>query len=169
MDNDKKLVVFYSLQGNTRFIAEEIKKNIGCDLLEIKLKKNIKSKGFMKYLIGGIQAITNKKPELLPYEINLDDYKTIIIGTPIWAGHFSPAINSFLSENEIRNKNIAAYCCFAGSGSGKAFKILKEILQDDNTFIGELEIQDPLKTDKDGVSLKVNKWLDKIMNKSVSA
>lgn len=164
MDNGKKLVVFYSLQGNTRFIAEEIKKSTGADLLELKLKKDIKTKGFMKYLIGGNQAITNKKPELKPYEVDLGDYETIIIGTPIWAGHFSPAINTFLSENTIKDKKIAAYCCFAGSGSGKAFKMIKQILQYDNKIIGELELQDPLKADKEKTLSKLNSWLEKINN-----
>ncbi|MFH1472212.1 MAG: hypothetical protein ABIF85_04875 [Nanoarchaeota archaeon] len=46
----KKLVVFYSLEGNTKFIANRIAKAVGADILEIKPKKEIKSKGFMRFL-----------------------------------------------------------------------------------------------------------------------
>ncbi|QUH27860.1 flavodoxin family protein [Vallitalea guaymasensis] len=160
MDNGKKLIVFYSLGGNTRFIAEEIKKEENADLLELKLKKDIKSKGFLKYLIGGRQAITDKKPELLPYDVNLDDYETIFIGSPIWASHFSPAVNTFLSENAILNKNIALFCCHAGGGEGKAFKHYKERLKG-NRFIGEIEIKDPLKAKTESVN-KLKNWLKNI-------
>lgn len=160
MNEGKKLVVFYSLGGNTKFISEEIKREEKADILELKLKKDIKSKGFLKYLIGGRQAIADKKPELLPYNVDLDDYETIFIGSPIWANHFSPAINTFLSQNSITNKDIALFCCHAGGGEGKAFKHYKEKLKG-NRFIGEIELKDPLKAKDESVN-KLKKWLQNI-------
>ena len=35
MENDKKLIVYYSYTGNTRKIAESIKQKLNCDILEI--------------------------------------------------------------------------------------------------------------------------------------
>ncbi len=49
----KKLVIFYSFEGNTKLIAENIAQAIGADLLELKPKKKMKSKGFMKFVWGG--------------------------------------------------------------------------------------------------------------------
>lgn len=44
----KKLVVFYSFEGNTKFLAEAIANEIKADILELKPKKEIKTKGFFK-------------------------------------------------------------------------------------------------------------------------
>lgn len=36
MENNKKLIVYYSYTGHTKMIAESIQKRLGCDILEIK-------------------------------------------------------------------------------------------------------------------------------------
>ena len=49
----RSIVIFYSYEGNTRFIANTISKEIYADILELKPKKDMNSKGFMKYVWGG--------------------------------------------------------------------------------------------------------------------
>ncbi|GKX29848.1 flavodoxin [Vallitalea longa] len=158
MEDVKKLVVFYSLSGNTRFIAEEIKRHENADLLELKLDKEV---GFLKFvrLIG--RAMSRKKPELKSYNLDINNYGFIYIGTPIWASHNAPAINTFLTTNTIENKKIALFCCHAGRGNGRAFKNIKAKLQG-NEFVGELEITNPIKRGKDKSIKKLFDWLDKI-------
>lgn len=46
----KILVLYYSLNGNTRFIANRIAEAIGAETLEIRPLKDIKSTGFMRYM-----------------------------------------------------------------------------------------------------------------------
>jgi flavodoxin len=59
MDNSasKKLVVYYSLEGNTRFIAEHIVAVTGAELLEIQTTHPQK----VSHVAGGIQMLFNKK------------------------------------------------------------------------------------------------------------
>ena len=66
----KTLVIFYSFEGSTKFIAQTIANEIGAELLEIKPEKEIVSHGFMKYVWGGKQAVMKEKPALLPFDKN---------------------------------------------------------------------------------------------------
>ena len=110
----KNLVIYYSLEGNTKLIAENIAKKIDADILELKTKKEYHKTGFKKYFWGGRSVLFHEKPELLSYNKNINDYENIFIGTPIWVGTYVPAYNTFLAENNISNKNIY----FAGQITG---------------------------------------------------
>ena len=48
LNEQKKLVVYYSYEGNTRFIAAAIKEAIDADFIELQPKKESTLKGFMK-------------------------------------------------------------------------------------------------------------------------
>ena len=144
MDNHvRKLVIYYSLEGNTAFIAKTIAETIQADLLELKPKKDIKSKGFMRFFWGGKQVMMKKTPELLPFDKNPADYDLIILGTPVWASNYVPAFRTFFSSSPLRNKHLAFFCCYAGN-EGKTFKNMKHALSE-NTFIGEIGFCNPLK------------------------
>lgn len=52
----KNLVVYYSLEGNTKLIAKFIAKEIGSDIIELKPKKEFPSSGFRKYVWAGTYA-----------------------------------------------------------------------------------------------------------------
>lgn len=158
----KKLVVFYSLEGNTRFIAESIRDITGADLLELKPIKDIKSGKIMKYIWGGRQVITGKKPALKSMDKNPNDYDIIFIGTPIWASRYTPAINSFLDKIKINGKKVAFFFCHAGGGSGKAFNMLKKELKD-NEILSVMEFKNPLKNDKEDVKSRLNEWIKNII------
>ncbi len=134
----KILVAYYSLGGNTKFIAETIAQEIGADILALKLKKEISSKGFMKYFWGGRQAIMKKEPELLPLDKDATQYDVIFIGTPIWAWTFTPPIRTFFSQVKLKGKKIALFTTSEG-GAGKTFNNMKEKLSG-NEFIGELDL-----------------------------
>lgn len=128
----KGLVVFYSLEGHTKFIAETIAKELNCDLLELKPEKEFPKSKFRKYIWGGKSVVFNEKPKLKNEIPNLDKYDTVVIGTPIWASTYAPPINTFISQNKISGKNIAIFACHAGGGAKKCFDKLEGILKDNN-------------------------------------
>jgi len=114
----KAIVVYYSLEGNSEFVAEIIAKQLGADTLRLKPVKDNPKGNFSKYFFGGMNVIFKKTPKLTPYQFNKDAYDTIIIGTPVWADGFAPAILTFLKENDLSGKIIALYACSA-SGMAK--------------------------------------------------
>lgn len=154
----KTLIVYYSFEGNTKLLATEMAKASGADLMELKPVKEMKSKGFMKYVWGGQAAVMQKKPKLEALQYNFDDYDRIIFGTPVWAGTFAPPFNTIFTDYKIENKDVAFFCCHAG-GMGKVFeKFNKKLIN--NKVIGKFETMDPLKTDKNEKVTKAVNWIN---------
>ncbi len=139
----KTLIVYYSFEGNTEFIAKAMAEAIGADLLKLQPKKEIPTKGFMKYFWGGRQAMMKMKPELLPLEKNPADYDFIILGTPVWAFTYSPPLATYFSQRPFKNKRIALFCCHGGGKAG-TLRNMKEALKG-NTFVGEIDFIEPLR------------------------
>ena len=158
----KILVVYYSFEGNTKYIAEGIAEATNADLLELKPKKEMRSRGFSKFVWGGAQVYMQKKPELLPYDKNPQDYDVIFIGTPVWAWTLTPVIRSFLSNANINGKRIGLFSCHGGQ-AGKSFENMKELLPN-NTFIGEIDFMEALKIEREKNLEKAKEWAKKVLD-----
>ncbi|MFL0250968.1 flavodoxin family protein [Clostridium neuense] len=157
----KALVVFYSLEGHTKFIASVIAKELKCDLLELQPEKEIPKTGFKKFFWGGKSAIFKEKPSLKNKIPDLEQYDTIFLGTPIWAGTYAPPINTFISDNEIKQKNIAFFACHSGGGAKKCFGRLQDFLKDNN-IVGSIDFIDP-KSDDEEKKSEIKNWLNDII------
>lgn len=128
------VVLYYSLEGTTKKVAEYIARQIGADIAEVKPLKEIKAKGFLKYVLGGGQVIWKKKPALKPLTVNLEDYDTVLLGTPIWAGTLTPPILSLLERGYLKNKKIAYFYCHKG-GADQAVEKAQALIEKHNAFI----------------------------------
>jgi len=153
----KKLIIYYSFEGNTKLIAENIAKTIDADILELKPTKEIKTKGFMKFFWGGKQAMMNKKPPLLPFDKNPDDYDIVFIGTPVWAWGPAPPMKTFFDTQKFSDKKIALFCCHGG-GKGRTIEKMKHALGKENEFIGYIDFRDPLKRKTEENVKKAVEW-----------
>lgn len=114
----KTLVVYYSLEGNTKEAAEKIAKDISADILELKPVKDVPKEGGKKFLFGGIKAVFGTGTKLQKIESNPLDYDRIILGTPVWAGKPAPAIKTFLKKYEVKDK-VTSLFTLSGSGNDK--------------------------------------------------
>lgn len=159
----KKLVIYYSLDGNTKFIAENIALATNADLLQLKLQKEISRIPLIKQFMGGMQSSLKKRPEIDALDKNPENYDTIFIGTPVWAGTFASPYNTLFSKVSLKNKNIALFCCYAGS-KGKTFDEFKKQLEGNN-IVGETEFKSPAKTNKDENASNARKWATEIIKK----
>ena len=155
----KKLVVYYSFEGNTKFIAEVVANALGADILELKPAKEISTHGFMKYFWGGKQVFMKEKPELLPFSKDPGYYDAIVIGTPVWSFTFSPPIGTFFSKAKLSGKKTALFCSHSG-GMKKTLEDMKKKLEG-NEFIGEADFVDVLKN-KDENLKKAADWAKKL-------
>ncbi len=160
----KLLVIYYSYEGNTKFIAESIANEIEADLLELKPKNEGRHQGFMKYFWLGKQVIFKEKPELMQFQLNPEDYDFIFIGTPVWAGSYAPPLRTFFETNNLKGKKIALFSCSEGGDMKIMFK-MKEALSS-NTIIDEHKFIEPLKRDKDNNEVKARNWAKTLIHTS---
>jgi flavodoxin len=143
----KKLVVYYSLDGNTKLIAEAIASETGADILELMPVKEITRNNFLKYFSGGKEAMTKAEPELMPFNVKPEDYDLIFIGTPVWAWTYAPALRTFFKTQKLKNKKVALFCCHGG-GPRNFFEKFEEAVAG-NTILGRVEFKDPIRNAKE--------------------
>ncbi|MHA1986206.1 MAG: flavodoxin family protein [Promethearchaeota archaeon] len=157
----KVLIVYYSLTGNTKFIADALINSIEADILELKPIKELNADSSSKFVWGGYQSTMKIKPKLRPFDINPLEYDLIILGTPVWAWNISPPMRSFLSKFDLTNKKVALWMSHAGDGI-KAMKRFKETLKGAN-IVGNISFQDPLKKNADENKAKAITWIEGIV------
>ena len=123
-------IVYYSMSGNTEFVADKIAQNIDADVIRIQPVKEYPNQGVRKFIWGGKSAVMGDKPKLLSYEFHAEQYDTIIFGTPVWASNFTPPIRTFIHENReaLKEKKIAVFVCFSGGGADKAISKFKNYI-----------------------------------------
>src|ERR1035437_4071434 len=102
----KSAVVYFSLEGSTDSAAHLIAEKTGADLIRLIPEKELSTGNFKKYFWGGKSAVFNEKPKLANGPIDLTEYEKIIIGTPVWAGTFTPPLRTFLTAYPIKNKKV---------------------------------------------------------------
>jgi flavodoxin len=158
------LVIYYSFEGNTRLIAETIAEAANADILELRVRDDIKPGAFMKYVWGGREVVWHKRPDLLPFEKDPAGYDLLFIGTPVWAWTFSPALRTLFSSVRLRGKKIALFCCHGGS-IGKTFERMSAQLSG-NTILGTFDLMDPLKNDKEQNMGRAKDWAAEILSKA---
>jgi flavodoxin len=155
----KKLVIYYSLNGSTKYIAEKICKELNADILELKPVKSMNPKGFMKFVWGGKQVLFHEQPKLEPIKEDIQSYDFVVFGTPVWAGSYVPAFNTFFRDNKLVHKRIALFCCHDGS-KGKVFDNFKNSLQTSNV-VSEIDFKYPAK-DIEAQASNACKWIKEL-------
>lgn len=126
MENNKKIIVYYSYTGHTKMIAKDIQKRLQCDILEIKPVKEYSTDYNKVVREEQNNESNNKKPEIQKNNKDLSKYEEIIIGTPVWWYTIAPVIRTFLSENDLTGKIIKPFATNAG-WLGKTFKEIESL------------------------------------------
>ena len=165
MEN-KILVVYYSLTGNTKLLAETIADSVEADILGLKPVKELNPESGMNYVWGGYQAVMSKKPELEPFAINPGDYDIIFIGSPVWAWRHSPPVYTFIKKYELKGKKVALWT-IGGDYSPKAMVRFKKAIPEGIDIIGEIQFREGnLKENTDEEKQRIVTWAKEMLEKA---
>jgi menaquinone-dependent protoporphyrinogen IX oxidase len=137
----KSLVVYYSLTGKTRLVAQAIAEALNATLVEIKETKPRKP-GVFLYLAGGSAAFLNRGSKIEPIDIDLGQYERIFIGSPMWSYRPVPAINSFVYHTNFGGRSIIPFFTMGGDNSEKALaNITAKIERSQGKVIGSFAMR----------------------------
>ncbi|MBE6486013.1 MAG: flavodoxin [Methanosphaera stadtmanae] len=120
------LVIYYSRTNNTELVAQTIQEETGADLLKINDKKN--RSGPLGYLKGGFDAFREKTTEIEYDKVNLKNYDTVYLGTPVWASKPTPAILQFIRENDFGGVKVITFCTTGSSGDETTINYMNHLI-----------------------------------------
>ena len=156
----KTAIVYYSMSGNTRYVAERMAAALHADLIHLVPRKAYPDSGFKKFFWGGKSALMGDKPALEPYAFDGDGYDLVLFGSPVWAGTFAPPLRTFIKENRaaLEGKRLAAFFCCSG-GPGKVLEKFKAFLVCDR-LEQELILIDPKDKPSPETEEKIKGYID---------
>lgn len=125
----KTIVVYYGYGEHTKMIVDKIKEKIDCDVLRIKPKVPY-STDYQTVVDETEDNVESKKtPEIDDISVKIEDYETVIIGTPVWWYTITPPMRTFLKNYDLRGKKVYAFATNAG-WLGETFEEIKELVGD---------------------------------------
>ena len=152
----KRLVVYYSLSGNTEDAAQKIAKKLGADLLKLETEKAMPKSFAAQILVGGGQVMMNHIPKLKPIDKDISQYDEIILGSPIWNSKGVPAINAFLQDESTAAKVTSLFFLSAGGDTKKGLEAITKKLPDLKNSVSLLDRKNEGSKDNDA---KIEKFV----------
>lgn len=135
------LVVYFSVTGNTRSVAEKIASVTDADIYEIVPAIEYTDEdidyGDSNSRTSIEQNDSSARPEIQSETISLDGYETIYIGYPIWWGEEPRIMDTFAESYNFDGITMIPFCTSGGSGVGRSDKNLAERAGSGNWLKGE--------------------------------
>ena len=134
----KTLVVYYSYTGNCRDIVNMLTNQIQADVLEIQPAEKGQKYEANNYALGtqllnAIKANPNDAgsyPAIDPVTTSLNDYRNIIIVTPLWWSQMAAIMQTYLFQNasQMADKHVVLIVSSASSGISQLMADAKRLL-----------------------------------------
>jgi menaquinone-dependent protoporphyrinogen IX oxidase len=136
----RSLVVYYSLTGKTKLVAQAIAEALSATLVEI-METKPRKLGPLIYLVGGFSAMTNRRSKITPLDVDLKQYERIFVGSPIWASRPVPAVNSFVYQTDFEGRSVIPFFSMGGNTAEKALaNITAKVARRQGNVAGSLAI-----------------------------
>ena len=101
------LCIYYSRSGHTRRAVKEIAEALDAEIVAISDERD--RSGWKGYLRSGMDAMKTSTKPLRPFETAkpLEEYKLVIVGTPVWGGRCSSPIRGLLKRRGLEMSRVA--------------------------------------------------------------
>ncbi|NLX93495.1 MAG: hypothetical protein GXZ02_06470 [Clostridiales bacterium] len=120
----KTLLLYYSRNQCVRRLCEESAKNDQIDVVELRERF---SRGKVWHATMGVyKAVSGAGQKLEEVDINLDEYDSIIIASPVLGFSPAPVINEFLHRTNFSGREVSGLLIHPGKTSGAAGDALRK-------------------------------------------
>jgi flavodoxin len=119
------LIVYYSLTGHTRQIAEAIAAAHDADLEGIEDTFNRDTGlGRPRSAIEGLLGLSSS---ITPPRHDPGDYDLVVVGTPVWSARLSSPVRAYLSQQRASLERVAFFCTQGGIGGKWALQNMARV------------------------------------------
>ena len=154
----KELVLYFSVYGTAKIVAEEIAKQTGAELREIvpKVPYDGNRDHYSALLrVAQKEHDTNARPAIKE-SLPTADYDRIYIGYPMWCYTFPMIIYTLFDQYDFSGKTIIPFNTHMGSRDGGTYQTIKELAPKAKVLTGlPVEMRDA----ENGPARAVEKWL----------
>lgn len=121
----KTLIIYFSITGHTKKIAQMIQKETNGDLFEVQVKRPYETKRVSRMRVL-TELATGCNVELKEIPAELNKYDTIFIGSPLWIQTFATPILSLLKQLDLSGKTVIPFCTHGGGGMGNCESTIRK-------------------------------------------
>ena len=154
----KELVLYFSVYGTAKIVAEEIAKQTGADIREIVPEVSYDgNRDHYNSLLRVAQKEhdTDARPAIKE-ELPIADYDRIYIGYPMWCYTFPMIIYTLFDQYDFAGKTIIPFNTHMGSRDGGTYQTIRELAPKATVLEGlTVEMSDAENDPADAVA----KWL----------
>ena len=152
----KVLVVYFSRSNNTELMAMEIAKHYDANLVRLYADKY--QIGFLGW-INSLNDAQTKHAAITPERIDVSQYETIFIGSPIWWYSPAPPAWQFINNNDIVDKNIVLFNTFNSQFKQEYIEDFKTATEDKGgIFVKHIYV----KRERMGQQISTERLLEKV-------
>lgn len=133
---NRQLVLYYSENGTTKAVAEELQKQLGADIEAIEAVEPYSGNFQATIERCNKERESGQTPALKALQSNIADYDTIYLGYPIWFGTYAMPIATLVKEQTFEGKTIIPFCSFGSGGLNTSTADLEKALPKANILKG---------------------------------
>ena len=119
------LVVYYSLTGHTRQIAEAIAAAHDADLEVI--EDTFDRGTVLGHPRSAIEGLLGLRSSITPPKHDLSEYDLVVVGTPVWSARLASPVRAYLSQQRASLERVAFFCTQGGIGGKWALRDMTKV------------------------------------------
>jgi flavodoxin len=116
----RSLIVYFSLAGNTRTVAERAARDLDAGIAEVHAARY--EAGAFRILRAAFDGWRGRLPPIEAGGAHPEGYDFVLVMAPVWAGHAATPIRAYLAQNRGRFKRVAFLLTCGGNCPPRAFE-----------------------------------------------